>query len=428
MRNSRKVEQQKAYSVLRNAHRELIVQRLREVIHDDENLRSVLPFVSVVRNPVPKIVEYLSSVHSLPVVRTTGDDAMDEKVWRAMDVPGIAAAQRAAERIANACGDAFVRIFQHEGVVRAQALTPHIVEEYTEDPAGVCVEAVVAGERLARPEYVVRYPVDDSDPDWGISTTWPLVELALEVGVQLALFLETGYLRAHEQPAIDQLPPEMSPGDIGEIAIGTRRILSVPIRTVKLIDPETAQKFFQGLVDLTIFCAESYGIPKGYFLQTDVSGYPPALRDRWTRACARLAPRDRAVLERATELARELGHPLPQDVRWIVQYTEPRGMAGAKSDLERLEKEIALGINNPVWHAFATDGDFRTLAEAREWIAENLKVWGEIVEEKARRNIAMESSDRTPQENGAVRRSETLEPGYDGAQGPRVLPPESFAK
>ena len=424
---NRVYEQKKAYSVLKNDHISYIRAALAATVQDERNLESLWPYVRRIGNPFPKIISFLSNVHARRPVVTLGDDSLDSDLWDACDVRAVFLALLSAEKICNATGDAFAWIFRgSDGKITARAIPPHevVAADWAEDGElrSIVVEAVAGRVRLEAPEIpIVHYRMDESADDWCIDRVAPLVELSLEVGVQMALFLETSYLRSHEQLSMDQIPPEFSPGDLGEIPVGTRKVLPFPLRSIRLIDPETASRFFQGLVDLTVFAAEQAGIPKGYFLQTD-KDYPPALRDRWEGECLKFSRRDEQVFKKICGLASKIGAFPEVDPRITIQYQEPRGMVAKKDELEAIEKEIALGINNPVWQAFASDGDFRTMGEAREWITQNLTEWARIVEIKAERNIAVEGSDLTPQQNG------TLAADYDGAAGPRKLPPESFAK
>lgn len=420
-------EQKKAFCVLKNDHISYIRAALAATVQDERNLESLWPFVRRIGNPFPKIISFLSTVHARRPIITLGEDRLDSALWEACDVRAVFLALAAAERICNATGDAFVWVFcNSEGKITARALPPHEVVSVSwgidGELSAIVVDAVAGRMRLEAPEIpIVHYRLDESADDWCVDRVAPLVELSLEVGVQMALFLETSYLRSHEQLSMDQIPPEFSPGDLGEIPVGTRKVLPFPLRSIRLIDPETASRFFAGLVDLTVFAAEQAGIPKGYFLQTD-KDYPPALRDRWEADGLKFSRRDEQVFKKICELGQKVGRFPFAEPRITIQYQEPRGMVPKKDELEAIEKEINLGINNPVWQAFAADGDFRTLGEAREWITQNLTEWARIVEIKAERNIAVEGSDLTPQQNG------TLAADYDGAAGPRILPPKSFAK
>lgn len=122
---------------------------------------------------------------------------------------------------------------------------------------------------------------------------------------------------------------------------------------------------------------------------------------------------------------------------WTVIYQEPRGMVPRKEQLENLEKEIALGLTTPDWFLFSTDGDFRTLGQAKKWVDSCIERIGEISEEKAERNLSLEGGvgKPTPQQYGAaggVRSAQVraggMDPDYDGAAGPRPFPTNSFPK
>lgn len=434
-------KQKICYDVLNSNHLPYIRQLCGSVVTEEENFEHLVRYIRTFGNPMPKIVHFLSQVHTRPVVRTTGDAALDRRIFSQIDMRSVALAQYQAEMLANAIGDAFVVLaLGWSGKIEARAVGGHEARDPVWEADGRLAAVTIGSVRYYLADRAVQapggaitvgfcpcvhYALTHHNGDWCVSQTYPLAELAIEIGFQIALFLETGYLRSHEQITVEQLPSDWAAGDMGDVPIGTRKVINMPLRAVKLIDPETAQKFFQGVQDLTIFVADQYGIPRDWFLQ-DMSNLqtavPPGIRDRWQVDCMRWSLPDAQCMAEAAALA----GITTSTSDWTIQYLPPRGQESRVQELVALEKEIQLGVNNPAWFAYSTDGDFQTIEDARAWIAENLEEWAKIVEIKAERNIAVNAQDRTPEENGAD--GGTLSPDYDGAAGPRVLPPESFAK
>ena len=446
------------WEVLKNRHEGYIRTRLLSTVLDTENQESLLLYLRRFGNPARKIIRFLSSVHARPVCRTTEQDELDARFWEAVDLYSLSAANGHAEYFANGCGDAFVYIYwdsllekvrfrfypAHEvtvewdgsgGISSATLLTAagELVLDYTKQTMKINTGPLVP----MRYNPLIHYRLDETEPEWSVDLTEPIFDVTIEIGNQICLFLESGYMRSHEQLALDVGAGDVPPGDVGNVELGSRKIIAFPIKAVPLVSSDTAEKFFQSIERLAVFAAEQEGIPEAYFRQTQVMTYPPDLRDRWETDCVKWRARDMDCLIEAGKLLQLQKIDWDPATEWTVIYQEPRGMVPRKEQLENLEKEIALGLTTPDWFLFSTDGDFRTLGQARKWVDSCIGRIGEINEDKAARNLSIVDGvvKPTPQENGAAGgirsaqvRAGGMDDDYDGNAGPRPFPTNSFPK
>lgn len=453
-----RAKQKRNWDILKNRQYEYIRQRIIATVDDDDNRNSLLKYVRRFGNPARKIIRFLSSVHSRPVCRTTESDENDLKFWESVDLYSLAAGNGQAEYFANGCGDAFLYIYfdRLTKKVKFRFYAAHDVDVEWDGAGGIKIatlttsagqlkldylnRTMTVGEGQPSPmEYnpLIHYRLDETEPEWSVDLVEPVLDVTIEIGNQICLFLESGYLRSHEQLTLGANAGDVPPGDVGDVKLGSRVIIPFNLQAVPLVSADTAEKFFESIEKLAIFAAEQEGIPEAYFRQTSVTTFPPDLRDRWEADCAKWRARDVDCLTEAGKLLKLEGIDWDPETEWTVIYQEPRGMVPRKEQLQNLEKEIELGLTTPDWFLFATDGDFRTLGQATKWVNAAIARVGEINEEKAARNLKLgkPADTLTPSENGAVGgvrsaqvRAGGMDDDYDGNAGPRPIPGSSFPK
>jgi hypothetical protein len=451
-------KQQRNWDILKNRHETYIRRRILSTVTNADNQANLLLYLRRFGNPARKIVRFLSSVHSRPVCRTTDEDKLDERFWENVDLYSLESANRHAEYFANGCGDAFIYIYMdtRAGKVKFRFYAAHEVDIEWDGSGGISVATLTTASGRLRLDYLagtmqigdaapvemgynplIHYRLDETEPEWSVDLAEPVFDVTIEIGNQICLFLESGYMRSHEQLALDAGAGDVPPGDVGDVELGSRKIVAFPIKAVPLVSSDTAEKFFQSIENLAIFAAEQEGIPAAYFNQTQVNTFPPDLRDRWEIDCAKWRARDLDCLLEAGKLLKLEGLDWDPETEWTVIYQEPRGMVPRKEQLDNLEKEISLGLTTPDWFLFATDGDFRTLGQASKWVDDCVVRMGEINLAKAERNLALENGAAvpTPRENGAAGgalsaavRAGGMDDDYDGNAGPRPVPGSSFPK
>lgn len=458
---SPEAKQYRNWEILKNRHAQYIYTRITETVSDEDNRLELLKYVRRFGNPSRKIVQMLSGVHSRPVCRTTDKDALDRTFWKHVDAASLRRAGQNAEYYAEGMGDCFVYIYKDPKKKKVQfKIYPCHQVKAEWDEAGEIKTATVTtanGEMLidyvantmkigdAAPkkmEYnpLIHYRLDETAPGWSVDIVEPIFDVTVEIGNQICLFLESGYLRAHEQLAVDTgAGGDVSPGDVGEVVLGSRQILGFPIKAVPLVSADTAEKFFESIQNLAIFAAEQEGIPEGYFNQQNYQGYPPLLRDRWEISCSKWREKDLECLTEAGKLVKSSGVDWDPEIEWMIFYQEPRGMITREDQLRNLKEEISLGLNNPAWFAFSTD-DFETYQDAKDWVKLNVAFDNEFNEAKAARNMSLQANANpanspTPQQNGqaggvlsAQIKAGALDDDYDGNAGPSMIPRNSLPK